>query len=71
MIRKIKPTPRSQAPNDEVAGEMCSIIDGKREDAHLHEPILAAGDHEASLKVSRKVAKELGLSDAMIEKYLP
>jgi hypothetical protein len=63
---------QEEEPSAAVSGEMFSIIDGKREDAHLHDPILAAGDHEAALSVGRQAARRLGVSDADIAKlYAP
>lgn len=35
--------------------------DHKKQDAKLHEPILAAGDHAAALAVSDAVRKRLGI----------
>ena len=40
--------------------------DGLRKDEKLHEAIIAAGDQTAAQAVSRKVAKELGLTDEEI-----
>jgi hypothetical protein len=40
---------------------------GKRHDETLHTPILAEGDHAAAQKISDKVAREIGLTDAEIE----
>lgn len=40
---------------------------GKRHDEALHAPILEDGDHAAAQKVSEKVAREIGLTDAEIE----
>ncbi len=52
------------------AKELFSIIDGKKVDAHLHEPILE-GKHPKALAVGRAVAKRLGLSDAAIKRLFP
>ena len=63
---QLTPFPVSE-DEGEPSGEMYSVINGKREDAHLHEDILAAGDHEAALSVGRQVARDLGLSEAAIK----
>ena len=45
--------------------------DGKKQDAALHEPILA-GDHHAATEVGKEVARRLGISEDMILKlYVP
>jgi hypothetical protein len=43
---------------------------GKLCDAELHEPILAEGDHEAAVAVSRRVMKRLGIKQDRIDKLL-
>jgi hypothetical protein len=40
--------------------------DDQRQDADLHEPILAGGDHDAARAVSKAVMKRLGLSNERI-----
>jgi hypothetical protein len=46
--------------------------DGKKHDASLHEPILAAGDEEAARKIGMEVARRAGVSEDMILKlYAP
>ena len=40
-----------------------------REDADIHEPILASGDHKAAQTVSEIVMKRLGFSDAQIKRH--
>ena len=42
--------------------------DGKKQDASLHEPILAAGDEEAVRKIGMEVARRAGVSEDMILK---
>ena len=45
--------------------------DGKKQDAALHEPILA-GDHHAATNIGKDVARRLGVSEDMILKlYAP
>ena len=45
--------------------------DGKKQDAALHEPILA-GDHPAATEVGKDVARRAGVSEDMILKlYSP
>jgi hypothetical protein len=45
---------------------------GKKQDASLHEPILAAGDEEAARKIGMDVARRAGISEDMILKlYAP
>jgi hypothetical protein len=41
-----------------------------RADAALHQPILDDGDDAAAQKVSRAVAKRLGLTDAQIDRLM-
>ena len=41
--------------------------DGKKQDAALHEPILA-GDHPAATEVGKEVARRAGISEDMILK---
>jgi hypothetical protein len=46
--------------------------DGKKQDASLHEPILAAGDEEAVRKIGMEVARRAGVPEDMILKlYAP
>jgi hypothetical protein len=46
--------------------------DGKKQDAALHEPILAAGDEEAARKIGMEAARRAGVSEDMILKlYAP
>jgi hypothetical protein len=39
-----------------------------RQDAALHEPILAGGDHHAANEVSREIARKTGIPEDMILK---
>jgi hypothetical protein len=39
---------------------------GRRQDAKIHEPMLA-GDHAKAKAIGRKVAKQLGLTDAELK----
>ena len=41
--------------------------DGKKQDAALHEPILA-GDHPAATEIGKEVARRAGISEDMILK---
>jgi hypothetical protein len=41
---------------------------GRAVDSHIHEPILAAGDHERALNVTRELARRDGWSEEMIER---
>lgn len=52
------------------AREFFYLKDRRKQDAALHEPILAEGDTETAYAVSRKVAKRLGLTDAQIDKLM-
>lgn len=46
--------------------------DGKKQDASLHDPILAAGDEEAVRKIGMEVARRAGIPEDMILKlYAP
>ena len=47
--------------------ELFSLIDGKPGDAHLHEAILAGGDHEAATEIGRDVARRAGLTEEQIK----
>ena len=40
---------------------------GQREDAKLHEPILAAGDNAKVTAIGRTTAKRLGLTEAELK----
>jgi hypothetical protein len=51
----------------EPAREFFYLKDRRKQDAALHEPILAEGDSKTANAISRKVAKRLGLSDAQID----
>ena len=49
------------------SSEFFYVEQGKpRQDADLHEPILAGGDEAKARKVSAAVARRIGLSDAQI-----
>ena len=46
--------------------------DGKKQDAALHEPILAAGDHAKAQQIGIEVARRAGLTEEQIAKlYAP
>jgi hypothetical protein len=46
--------------------------DGKKQDASLHEPILAAGDHAKARQVGIEAARRAGLTEEQIAKlYAP
>ena len=59
----MKPTNKS----DEFFVEQ---LDGSRTDAELHEPILAGGDLEKAFAASRRIMREIGLSEAEIDRLL-
>jgi hypothetical protein len=47
----------------------CRLIkDGKKQDAALHEPILAAGDHAKAQQIGIEVARRAGLTEEQIAK---
>jgi hypothetical protein len=51
--------------------ELYSIIEGKKQDAHIHEAILADGDHAAAAEVSKEWAmRNLGWAREQADKYL-
>jgi hypothetical protein len=52
------------------SNELFSWVRGKKEDAHIHEPILAGGSGKAE-RIGRAVAKDLGLSKEEIDKLFP
>ncbi len=43
---------------------------GKRRDASYHEAILASGDHQAALEVTRKRLRARGWIEEQIDKFL-
>ena len=47
--------------------DLYSVSNHRFEDDHLHAAILANGDHEAAKKVSDRVARDVGLTEAEIE----
>lgn len=54
--------PTSAKPKRRKANELFYLDDDhKRQDAKLHESILADGDHDAALAVSDAVRKRLGI----------
>ena len=57
------------APGQLPTREFCVLHpDGRISDAELHEPILQAGDDRAGREISRKIAKQAGLSEDQIKK---
>jgi hypothetical protein len=51
--------------------EMFEMVDGKKADAHLHEPILEDGDHAAATDVSIVIARHTGLTPSEIASLYP
>ena len=43
---------------------------GEKQDADLHMEILQGGDHAGARAISRKIAREIGLTELQILKYL-
>ncbi|SRR6266487_4344217 len=66
ILGQIDPAGGGSAPQDK-AGEFFYMRDGKRQDADLHEPILA-GDHTEAEAIGKKVARRLGLSPDAIKR---
>jgi hypothetical protein len=52
----------------EQNAELYSIVDGEMRDAHLHEAILAEGDHDAAVEATREWARSKGWSEAEIKR---
>ena len=49
--------------------EMFTLVDGKKTDAQLHEPILAAGRDD--MTAIRARARKMGLSETAIDRLYP
>ena len=45
--------------------------DGKKADADIHDQILAEGDHERAVEVSRRLMREWGFTEEQIAQFLP
>jgi HK97 family phage prohead protease/HK97 family phage major capsid protein len=63
------PTSGKSAP-PRKGKELFGTDRGKRVDAHLHEPVVATGNHEAAKRVSRAVAQRLGIAPDRIDALL-
>jgi hypothetical protein len=65
--------PKAEKPQTEKHGMKVDegvffyMKNGQREDENIHNQILEEGDHARAQAVSRKVAKEIGLTDEEID----
>jgi len=58
--------PTSDEKSNPPAREFFYLGKSLKQDAELHDPIIAAGDQETARKVARAVAKDIGLTDEEI-----